>query len=622
VRCNSPFALGFGGGAKPVSFRNAEGEAEVFDPITFPDDARIHNDGTLQWRVKPRPTTNNPNPDPVWTHISNMPFYVESIAVNENGTQESDIVCFPRKGQRKSFVLAHATAQNARDLKKILNSNGVFVENHIEKFVVSYIDLLKEHVKDTPTHPQMGWVGGPEEFLIGDMLVEPEEIRQIRVNPFLKPKARLFDTSNDATKWVDAIDTLYNLPHGEPYQFVIAASLGSMLVPILDAEEYNGIPVALTSDESGYGKSTVCKIALAAYGRVERNLNVLTGDEVSSGAVEVQCSTFNCVPHLFDEMTNKSGQDTSHILYMLSNGVARARLKQDGTPRPASPPWRGISFITGNKNIFLKLTESRVNPEAAQMRVFEIPLENYGKVDSLLHSSDFITLTNSVRSGYGDVAVGFARFVMANREKVKKMLWKVVDNISNRAGVRHDKERFYIYTIACASVAAVIMHKLGYIRFNPEQVCSWAVQHMATLRDNASEFQRDTNEDFALMLGWMVGQGKVIATVFAERAANEFHLRGQPSMRIRADSRQAVISAKGYLEYCREVSKNPSKFRQELFDAGCLDSLETVPVVLGEGIVGLALGTSQCYRLNYDKAAGTIESASRSTDGNVVQIRR
>lgn len=622
VRGNSPMHLGYGNRPTPQVFINEEQKKELFTPVAFPATARIHDKGYLEMQVPVRPTAADPNPEPVWLRVCSQPFYFESIAVAEDGSQESDVAFFPRPGEIKRFVMPHAVAQNPRELKRVLNNQGLFAETHIEKYVVSYLELLKQHVQDTPTRSQMGWVGRRNEFLIGNQMITPDGITQVRVNSHLRPKAHLYDQSNDPVQWARAVDKLYNLPGGEPYQFAIAAAFASPLIPILGAEEFNGIPVALTSDESGYGKSTVCKIALSAFGRVERNLNILTGDEVSSGAVEVQCSTFNCVPHLFDEMTNKSGQETSHILYMLSNGVARARLKQDGTPRPASPPWQGIAFITGNKNIFLKLTESRVNPEAAQMRVFEIPLESYGKVDSLLHASDFIELTNSIRSGYGKIGAHYLRYIMQKREKVHSELWKTVNLISKSAGVRHDKERFYIYEIAAICTAVRIMRQLNIVRFDTEKLYRWSMNHLASMRDSASEYQRSPSEDFALMLSTLIGQGKVVATAFGQdRNDNDLILRSSPVMRIRRDTHEVYLSQRGFLEYCRDASKNPTKFRQELIDSQCMEP-DLVDYSLGQGVKGLSLGTSKCYRLSFAKADGPVAVSINNADKKVVSIVR
>lgn len=628
LSCNSPWSLGLGRrGSDPVpDTRSPTGE---FRAKAWPEGQARVIDGALEFLCYNRETRSHE-----FRAIANLPFYLESIAHKPDGSLESDVVVFRRPGERSEFLLDHGLIKDPRALSRLLTSRGIFGDPKLlGDYIVAYLESLKKTIDDTPTHRQMGWIA-PDKFLIGDTVVTPTGTTPVRTNANLAHKATLYDASKPAAAWAEAVDALYHCANGQPYQFVIAAAFGSALVPVLDAEEYNGIPIGITSDESGYGKSTVAKIALAAFGRVDRNLNVLTGDEVSVGAVEVQCSTFNSVPHLFDEMTNKSGPETSHILYMLSNGVARARLRQDGTPRPANPPWRGLSFITGNRNIFQRLTESKVNPEAAQLRVFEIPLENYPRLESLTHPADFIALTNSVRSGYGQVGEQFLRFVMAHRRKIHDALWQEVDRLSQAAGVRHDKERFYVYTVACALVAARILKHLGLIQFSIKRIQDWAVLHMSTLRGAVNEHQRETEDEFAHMLGYFVGRGQVVATPQLAATKSDFVLRDLATMRVIRDSREIYLSVLGFQEYCAHVSKSPHKFRQALARAGCfhLDSLvvagdrnDVAPIsfALGQGIPGLPLGAQKCYRLDFEKAMGPISLEARVVDAtdNVIRMR-
>lgn len=640
-RCNSPIALGYGGGAQPVKFVNPEGQTEEFTPITFPDDAKIGQDGRLYVKTMENIGTKKaPELVPTWKLAAERPFYITSLAIRADGKQESDAVYFPREGERAEFILPHEVVQDPRALTKLVNSVGLFVGNGkvLGEYAVSYIELLKKHVADTHTYDQMGWIGR-DKFLIGDRLIEPTGSSQVRVNGHMASKSGLFEDAKDAEEWISGVDQLYNLPNGEPFQFAICAGLGSIYVKILDAEEFNGIPIALTSDESGYGKSTVCKIALSAFGRVERNKNVLTGDEVSSGAVEVQCSTFNNVPHLFDEMTNKSGQETSHILYMLSNGVARARLRNDGTPRPASPPWRGFSFITGNKNIFQKLTESRVSPEAAQMRVFEIPLENYPKLESLSRAGEFMQLTNSVRSGYGKVAAMVVRHAMDNYDQVRRELWQLVEKLSREVGERQSKERFYIYTVACTLMAAKVMKELGLVNFKLGQLYRWSLAHMASMRDSTSEYIRTPEEDFSSMLVGLIGRGQVLSTSNRAEQVNEMPVRGAPALRLVREEGLAVLTVEAFNEFCASTHKSPAKFRKELADAGCFDSqyvhenngkLEPTAIqfMLGLGLRGYGTGTSRCYVLNFDKVIDPVQqtipalSAANTIDFVTAKIKR
>lgn len=625
---NSPVSLGYGGKAPEVEFVSDEGQLEVFTPVAFPEKAHVGDDGELYYQLKVKVGRGEESREELqWVNICKNPFYLTSL-VTEGDHGMSDAVFFPRPGEARKFVIPHKAAQDLKNLRSTLNTAGVFLgdkQTGVLEYTVDYIESLRRKIRDTHTYRQMGWVGR-DKFVIGDKLITPTSIEDIRVHGHLAPKADLYQADKPAAEWVDAVDRLYNTPNGRPYQFALCAAMGSVLVPILDHEEYNGIPVALTSDASGFGKSTVCKLALSAWGKTERNKNVITGDEASAGAVEVQCSTFNNVPHLIDEMTNKSANETSHILYMLSNGVARARLRQDGGPREVNPPWKGIPLITGNKNFFLKLTETKLNPEAAQLRVFEIPLENYPKLESLSLAGDLIELTNSVRSGYGAVGTAFIRYVMKNRPAIENQLSAAVKALAASKGVVHTKERFYIYTAAVALVAAKIMNHLELTRFSVPALYQWTLQHLETLRESTAEHLGTPEEDYAAMLNYFLEIGTVLYTHHTHNSGYYLPPKGV-DMRVIRDPGIVAVSQRAFRSYCVKHGKAERKFLRELAASGCIDpsSISTkgdkVSILahqysLGGGVDTLAVGTMPCYFLNFEKAVGAVDQALEDFEAN------
>ena len=639
-RCNSPWSLGHGEGIKEREFKTPEGKTEKFLPTVWPENARITPEDKLEVLISINiGTVRAPEWVDRWTVATNIPFYFETIVRDLEGYLQSDMIFFYREGEMRKAPIKHDIILDGSALKKELSGRGIHIHNQkaTEAFIMSYLDALKKEVGDTKTFAQMGWLPDFSGIVIGDQLVTADSIEPVRADKNLATKKGLLNTTKSAKHWAGVVDRLYYVPGGLPYQFSICALMGSVLVPILNAEEFNGIPLALTSDSSGYGKSTVSKIALAAWGNVERGVNVLTGDDVSVGAVEVNASTMNCIPYTLDEWTNKPAHDTSHVLYMLSNGISRARLKQDGTPRPMSPPWKGIASITGNANVFLKLTQGKVNPEAAQLRVFEIPLENYPRLQSLDSAAELTEITNSVRSGYGDVGVMFVRFIMEHKEEIEETLWSIVKEIGKRAGVRADKERFYIYFIACAIVSGKILRKLGLIRFNMDAVFDWAIKHMSTLRDSTAEYQRSTEEELGMMLASFVGEGRFIATQFMPgpgegTSRSIYPLRGIPCGRVVMDSQIVVVTVEGLAGYCVKEAKNLFKFKSDLIEAGiihpsCISyengtpTLTPIDFSLSTGIPSMPLGTMKCYRLNYEKAIGQIGCIEFSDMTNVTEFR-
>jgi uncharacterized protein (DUF927 family) len=194
---------------------------------------------------------------------------------------------------------------------------------------------------------------------------------------------------------------------------------------LLQYEEWNGIPMALTSDRSGLGKSTVCKVGINAL----CNSAKTTVADSTAKAIIGRASAMNNLPVLFDEVTNslKDPIELGNTLYSLSNGRPRIGMQSDGRERVPSPPYKLNSSLTGKKNVMFQLTETKTNPEAMQMRVFEIALEDYPIMDSMkedseLHAQHHELALDLVNNHYGVWADDYFKFVIENRPEIVERL--------------------------------------------------------------------------------------------------------------------------------------------------------------------------------------------------------
>lgn len=495
-----------------------------------------------------------------------------------------------------------------------------------QSYLEAYTDYLKRTVWEIQTHRQFGWQADGN-FLLGDRLVTPTDERDIRLGGEATKKAGLFDVSKPPEIWTDVVERIYNRPGGEPYQFVVCAALGSALVPLLGLEEYSGIPIAVTSDDSGYGKTTVCWIALAVWGAVRRNLNVLSGDEASLISIEWQASIFNNIPHLLDEQTHREGPFTSQMLYMLSNGTARARGKQDGSLRDIAPGWKGLSFITGNKNILHKLTESRANPEAAQMRVFEISLDNYPKIDTLGQAQQLSHELNSARSGYGQIATTFLRYVMQNRAEIMVEMSKMPTR--HFGGMHHDKERFYVNTAVCVLMAGKIMKELGFVNFDLDYLAEWSRQHILSLRASVDE-TRKTVEDVLSEFLTHAASGILVTKNF-KAGGTEALLHSTPrdiKGRLAYVEGKLYVTVAAFSDWCADRGYQWHKLRQKLgIDGFLAESMRridgswesSIRVNLGQNINGVATGYSRSIELDCKRLLGKLVDVQ---ENNIITLRR
>lgn len=493
-------------------------------------------------------------------------------------------------------------------------------------FLLDYTEYLKRNVREIQTYRQFGWQKDGE-FLMGDRVITPDSEFEVRLGGQASSKTGIYNLGETVGPWVDVVDRLYNREFGEPYQFVICASLGSALVRMMGLQEYSGIPVAVTSDESGYGKTSVCWVALAAWGNVDRGLNVLSGDEASLLSMEWQLSIFNHMPTLFDEQTNRDGVFTSNMLYMMSNGCARARGTSDGKLREMAPPWKGIHFITGNRSILSKVAESKANPEAAQMRVFEIGLDLYPKLPTLNAAQELSADINVARSGYGRIGMDFVRYVMSHRDQVKALMDKMPKQYF--PGIHHDKERFYANTAVCALTAGVILRKLGYVNFDMKALAEWSRNHILQMRGSVEEHRHTAEDNLSRCLTTICQ--RLLVTDYLDKAEQDpiVPLRGEIAGRVALLDRKCYITLQALNEWCLKAGIQWNRFRASLINEGLLSNemidIETgkhqtsVRANLGKGVKGFTTGSSRVIAFNYDRLANTINDTV--LPDNVITLR-
>lgn len=557
-----------------------------------------------------------------WIPFSDTKYWVDNYILN-NGSASLVIHAEHERPGREGHIDHHlldlgVIGGGGRELNSKLSSymiNDLSGSRQLARSYLSeYASYLKKTVHEITTYRQFGWYGD-NEFLMGDRLVTPVDTREIRLGAQAAAKTGLFNDERDPSEWVLAVNQAYNRPGGEPYQFVVCAGLSSALTPLLDLEEFSGIPIAITSDASGYGKTTVCWVALAPWGNVRRGLNVLSGDEASLLSIEWQASIHNNVTTLFDEQTNRDGQFTSNMLYMLSNGTARARGRPDGQLREMAPSWRGSHFVTGNRNLFHKLTENKANPEAAQMRVFEISLDAYPRLDTLSNAQEIGGILNQARSGYGQIGINFLRYVMANRKAVKQFMKHLSRTLFK--DLNHDKERFYANTAVTVIATGVILRELGYVKFDMDNLGKWANRHIISMRGSVDELRASTEDNLSRLL--LTLNGRVLVTDFFGSRMEQpiVHMRGDVAGRLAIKDQKFYVTSSAVFDWCIKNGVEWNTFKLALQREGFLGPsmfdqlgrpLASTRINLSKGVEGYATGTSRVIELDYSKVSVFIET--------------
>lgn len=557
-------------------------------------------------------------------------FWPVERVVLEDGTAALRMQAEIKPGKIREFDLPYKNIVDPRSLRVALGAYEVVVMNDklAAIYTHDYSSWLRTYYEETNTYTQFGWHGDGAGFLIGNKLITENGVNTVRISERAIKEPALHNTyqvRGSAEEWAAGVNELYNRENGEPYQYVISSVFGSVLVPILNFDDWNGIPLAITSDQSALGKSTVCHIAINA---LYRSTNSFITNSTTN-AILARASTMKNLTVLFDEVTHylKDAKDLGPVLYALSNGKGRVGLNSDGTERQPYPPWKLNSYLTGNRNLIFQLTESKQNPEAQMMRVLEIDLSAYppmetfaeGNTLSERHRELALHLMNNV---YGVLAEPYISYVIKHRHELQEKLRDVFFKISKQLGGRGTKERFYAYHIACTLVGAAIARKMGYLQFDLNLLKTWILAHVRRLRSDADEHNMTPPERFSAMLADL--HGRILITKHYDSLNSRANKTEMPLVPLRdavaarlvlgdeTERGKLFVAVRAIDDWCKTYGVNPAQYKRELFAAGLIRSVAQEGrkdrlIVLGKGVPTHPTGDMRCLEFSYAAAQGYID---------------
>jgi len=600
--------------------------------------------------------------DGVWktVNVAHPLFYPINGIRLEDGTYALQCVQRVRVAdttQQFEFQLPLKVAADPRALKSALGAQRMTImnEKHIYDFVQQAAANLRRAKDAIQTYQQMGWHHEFSGFLIGNTMITKDGERKVMMGKRLHGKelATVCGTSGSAAEWAQGVDDLYNRPHAEPHQLAIGNAFGSILNPLMYYSEWKGIPYALTSGGSGYGKSTAFKIGNSIYCKQTEKV-VVTNSTVR--AIPVRASQMNNLPFLLDEVTLylTDAKDLSDTLYALSNGGTRIGCDISGSERDRPPAWNGSPGMTGNKGIIHHLTESPTNPEATQMRVFEVDLDNYQRMDTMVEGTVAYKQHNArhkhlaqhlLENCYGTVGKEWIRFVIANRKTIEEKLHSVSLKMSRfMEGGDSTKERYYYHWATCTLVGLYFAKKLGFVNFDLNNLRDWIVRHVASMRENVKEYRDTTEEHFATMMSSMVGR-IIITQGFdnLDTRTNKIQIPLDPKpirnpiagRLVLGDDKERpklYVTTKAVTQWCHESGVNYTTFRRSALEKGIIRlgtpgvvrTTGAVKVAIGRGVPGYThLGSPTCFEFDSELASRIIPVPDRHDhDHDIIHLNR
>lgn len=574
-----------------------------------------------------------------WVPFSNTLYYPFMRFETEDRTRAMMVCALtdPKKGIWRTFELDTAKAADARTLATALGAQEIVYMHHSkdrnQKFVQDVLHGIRAHSLETVTYNTFGW--HDHGFVIGESMITRKKPTAVFLGSRVPRDLHGdFGVSGTASEWSDLVDAIYNRAGAEPYQFVICCALAAVLVKLCESDMWHGIPVGVTGG-GGEGKTTICKVACSIFGNPRKMMIQANDEGTTINALIQRIATMGNLPMLLDEITGRETQELQSILFALSNGEPKRRLRPDGTEVNAGQSWDTVAFITGNLSITNMLAQSdRVKADASQVRCFEIALEDgYNRrVFGDINGKEDIE-HKLLNKNFGAVGREFLRYVAKHRDKVTNELQKQRAQMASNLESSDSKERFYYDLIATAMVGAGIAKKLGIIHFDLKALRKWALNHVLDMRKMRSS-SLSTPEDYLQDLLGHLHQHTVLTKYYRDGREkppgpeNIITPFKEPLARHATEDKRFIITATAYNQWCLENKVNKDWLFTNLEKEGYMLH-EPVGGPRQRLFKGTGLGSVQarCFEFNYEKLdesklqlpdyMSVVDEGNKPSDSNV-----
>jgi hypothetical protein len=230
--------------------------------------------------------------------------------------------------------------------------------------------------------------------------------------------------------------------------------------------------------ETNSGKTSMARLMLSMYG----NYDVLKLRQQDTYNSKIQrIAALGSLPSYIDEVTNIDPKDLGDMVYEISQGRSKLRLKQDGTERETHE-WNTVVVSSSNSPLSGRLGMAKANPEAERMRLFEFRVGRQSRFDGVAGTRLFELLAHN----YGHAGQAYLRFVVTHQEEIRRRLIDFGAKFRDYCKGQPE-ERYWMATITCSLFGLKLMTELGLLNLDVDRVVRFAASAVKRAREQVAD---------------------------------------------------------------------------------------------------------------------------------------
>ena len=512
---------------------------------------------------------------------------------------------------------------DTRLLHKFLLNAGVYCSSNeaeaTKDYMSAYLKKLSNEVDREKVYHRLGWqYGGKNDaerqgFVLGDRNINMKgEVVACNVHQNVRNTLKNgIHNAGSREKWTAIVNKHYADPAYHAHRFFLYCSFAAPLFHISGQKS----AVVAANGKSGRGKTTVLKVGSSIWGHPEALILNGNPDGSTMNAMYNHLGTLHSLPMMWDDTTERAGEELLRTALNISSGTGKQRLKgpdHDGK----TVVWETLVLSSTNYDNVAQALAARKGTDANLMRLLGVSFEDLPPGSSKTDADEFL---RGISENYGHVGLPFIQYVAKNYVAV-------VDRITARSKLLdtvmkvQSAERFWSWIVACAQVAAEIAQELELIDFPLQNDFDWMATHIQEVRENHQEFANDPVEQLADYLEANLRSTLVLSSKTTSNLGN-IALRPQGSLTIRheLDKGLLFVNRQEISKFCAEHNISVKGWENQLITAGVLLDRSKLKTLGAD--TSFAKGQVRCWMIDTVRLGSRFTVAVQQATSNVQSLR-
>jgi len=434
----------------------------------------------------------------------------------------------------KEFILPLRQATSKEELRKRFSGEGVVGDyQKFMKYLESWIVELQATTKAQNAMRQFGWDKEHISFTVGDKRIYAD--RTESNPPCANTLGRVQDFGSKGTLegWKEMAE-FYNKDKLIMHQFALCRGFGSVFM-----EFFEGLASCLFHIDggTGVGKTTVMRAQVSIWGDP---LKCLAIEQDTDFSKLNRYQVYHSLPVCMDEMTNTTPQAVSHLVYQITQGRERDRMKQSANQnRMIEEYWSLLGTSTANATLSDKLLAGKQDASAEQQRFLEWKAVPVFKKSSNKQDTD--AFGASVLANYGVAGPVFIKYVLNNINSCVELLKQTQRRIDEAAELTA-QNRYWSADTASTLTGCIIAKRLGLINYDVEKMFNWILELL--------EYNKNTIDEMSSSVF------QVITEYITEHWSSILHIKSTDDLR--KNPIDSEVHGGGLDALLVEPTKNPA----------------------------------------------------------------